>query len=160
MRKLTFLILTAVTLCLGCSKDDDPGLSPQEQLAEDIRLIEEYLLANEGSVAQKTASGLHYIIREDGDGTHPSATSEVEVKYNGYLLDGTVFDKTAPTETITFFLNRTIPGWIEGIPLIESGGGKGTLYIPSGLGYGSNSPSRLIPANSVLIFDVTVISFQ
>lgn len=102
-------------------------------------------------------SGLFYVIHQTGDGTHPPFDAEVTVKYTGTLLDGTFFDGTADGETATFPLYNLIQGWQIGIPLLERGG-KGTFYIPSALGYGSQSTGN-IPANSVLIFDIELINF-
>ncbi len=159
--KHLFLVLMILAAIVSCNKDDDgPVILPhEEQLAIDIEIIEDYL-AEEGLTAEETASGLHYIIHEDGTGTHPTATSRVEVKYKGYLPDKSVFDETAPAETIKFELNRVIPGWTEGIQLMKAGGGMATLLIPSYLGYGPYPPSSAIPPNSVLIFDVTLLSYE
>jgi len=53
-------------------------------------------------------------------------------------------------------LTNVIQGWQEGIPLFSEGG-SGILLIPSALGYGNQSIGN-IPANSVLIFEVTLIN--
>ncbi len=158
MSKYTLLLLFIG--CLVACKDDDPMLSADEQLALDIQIIRDYLQEN-GITAESTSSGLHYRITESGDGTHPNSNSVVEVKYRGYLTSGLTFDKTADATTLKFDLSRTIPGWIEGIPLLESGGGKGQLFLPSALGYGNDPPlGSPIKENAVLIFDVTLISFE
>lgn len=103
---------------------------------------------------QYTSSGIFYVIETPGSSTHPTVTSTVNVDYKGTLLNGTVFDQQS---NISFPLSRVIKGWQQGIPLIGSGG-KILLIIPSGLGYGS-TPQSGIPANSVLIFNVTLHSF-
>lgn len=154
-----YLLLGLVFIVAGsCKKEEEVQLTPEEQLAVDIMIIEDYLSAN-NLQAQKTASGLHYIITEEGTGEHPKDTSEVIVKYKGYLTDGTIFDQTQPANTATIPLQVVIKGWQEGIPLLKSGGGKGMFFIPSALGYGRN-PNGIIPANSVLIFDVTLLEFD
>ena len=156
------IMILGILVLNACKKDDDaePQLPPAEQLAIDIGIIEDYL-ATEGLTAERTASGLHYIIKEAGDGNHPTAMDTVEVKYTGYLTDKTIFDRTLPAQTASFGLNQVIPGWTEGITLLESGGGKGTLLIPSYLGYGNNPPERsAIGRNEVLIFDVTLLSIR
>lgn len=104
----------------------------------------------------QTESGLQYIIREAGNDKHPSAQDTVRVHYKGSLLDGTVFDETPAddAEGIELTLDRVIPGWTEGMQLVGEGG-KITLYIPAELGYGSRAMGS-IPANSTLVFDVTV----
>jgi FKBP-type peptidyl-prolyl cis-trans isomerase FkpA len=146
------IFFLASVLIAGCIPDP---ISAEDQLKSDIKKIEAYLDEN-GLVAQSTASGLHYIIEEPGTGGHPTLDDEVTVNYKGYLLDGNVFDQTSGTP-ITFGLRQVILGWQEGIPLFQKGG-KGKLFIPSGLGYGANPPSG-IPSRAVLAFDVDLVDF-
>lgn len=152
MRLLTILALSLSLFALSCDK----SLSPEEQLVEDIKKIEQYL-SDKGLTAQKTASGLHYIITKEGAGSNPTLSSRVNVKYKGYYLDGKVFDQTEGTQTVSFFLTEVIVGWQEAIPLLKKGG-SGQFFIPSGLAYGPNDYNG-VPANSVLIFDVDLINF-
>ena len=71
------------------------------------------------------------------------------------MIDGTVFDEGTEVE---FVVSNVIKGWTEGLGLIGEGG-KIKLYIPSELGYGSR-PAGKIPANSVLVFDVEVVTVK
>lgn len=107
-----------------------------------------------------TASGLQYEVLQSGSGeSHPTASSTVRVHYHGTLTDGTVFDSSVERgETISFPLNRVIPGWTEGVQLMKVGD-KFRFYIPSNLGYGNRSAGK-IPAGSTLIFDVELFEFQ
>jgi peptidylprolyl isomerase len=107
-----------------------------------------------------TASGLQYEVLQSGSGeTHPTASSTVRVHYHGTLIDGTVFDSSVERgETISFPLNRVIPGWTEGVKLMKVGD-KFRFYIPSNLGYGNRSAGK-IPAGSTLIFDVELFEIQ
>jgi len=141
-----FLLLITIT---SCSKDDD--LNQSEQLVLDVEKIENYLKEHNLS-AEKTTSGLYYIITEEGTGKRPNSNSTVKVNYTGRLLDGTQFD----SNTATFPLANVIQGWQEGIPLFKAGG-KGKLFIPSYIGYGVTGSSS-IPPNSVLMFDIHLIS--
>lgn len=103
----------------------------------------------------KTDSGLYYVIDEPGTGKQPTPTSNVTVAYKGYFTNKTVFD-AGSTIGVTFNLQQVIKGWTEGIPYFKEGG-SGKLLIPATLGYGSNYYNG-IPAGSVLIFDVKLIS--
>ena len=105
-----------------------------------------------------TPSGLQYKINHQTKGKSPKATDTVTVEYEGRLIDGTVFDSTAMhgNKPATFPLNGVIPGWTEGLQLMNEGSNF-TFYIPADLAYGDQSPSPLIPANSTLIFDVKLI---
>jgi FKBP-type peptidyl-prolyl cis-trans isomerase FkpA len=113
--------------------------------------------AREGVVT--TASGLQYEVLVKGDGPMPADTLEVEVHYEGKLLDGTVFDSSYERgESISFPLNRVIAGWTEGVQLMPVGSTY-MFYIPSELGYGSQGTGP-IPANSVLIFKIELLGIK
>ena len=103
-----------------------------------------------------TPSGLRYVIAQQGSGKKPSATDNVTVHYVGTLTNGNQFDSSIDRgEPTSFPLNRVIPGWTEGLQLMQEGG-TAVFYIPSELAYG---PQELpgIPANSPLIFWVQLI---
>jgi FKBP-type peptidyl-prolyl cis-trans isomerase FklB len=107
-----------------------------------------------------TPSGLQYEVISMGTGNKPLPTDRVKVHYNGTLVDGTVFDSSVERgEPAVFTLNQVIPGWTEGLQLMPTGS-KFRFYIPSELGYGARSAGALIKPNSVLIFDVELISIE
>ncbi|MCC8113555.1 MAG: FKBP-type peptidyl-prolyl cis-trans isomerase [Bacteroidales bacterium] len=107
-----------------------------------------------------TPSGLQYEVLRQGDGATPLATEEVEVNYEGRLLDGTVFDSSYQRgEPITFPLNRVIPGWTEGLQLMPIGS-KYRLFIPSDLAYGQRGAGPAIGPNSTLVFDVELLDIK
>jgi peptidylprolyl isomerase len=108
--------------------------------------------------AQKSDSGLMYVIREEGTGSSPKKGATVSVHYTGKLLNGTVFDSSVQRgQPIRFPVGagRVIPGWDEGIMMMKEGG-KRTLVIPPQLGYGSRGTGP-IPPNSWLIFEVELV---
>ncbi len=109
----------------------------------------------------ETASGLQYIINEEGSGIQPTTSDTVVVHFEGTLLDGTVFastyDSDAPAE---YLLGGMIPGWIEGVPLMKEGS-TFTFYIPSELAYGENPrPGSPIQPNDALIFKIELIEVK
>lgn len=117
------------------------------------------VFANSGDTLT-TASGLKYIILTKGNGAHAEANKAVEVHYTGYLLNGKVFDSSIERgDPIEFTLGtgQVIPGWDEGIALMNVGD-KFRLIIPSNLAYGEKGAGNAIPPNSMLIFDVQLIS--
>lgn len=152
MKKILVLLLAVTFGLTACDKDNDY----EEQLAIDKEIIEAYLADND-LTAQTTPSGLYYIIDNSGTDSHPTINSTVTVRYTGKLLSGSVFDNGGG-EAISFPLANVIEGWQIGIPLFGIGG-SGTLFVPSGLGYGPTG-SRSIAPNTVLIFDVDLVSFQ
>ena len=109
---------------------------------------------------KETASGLQYLVLQEGKGEHPTATSKVTVHYTGKLIDGTVFDSSVDRgEPITFGLNQVIRGWTEGLQLMTPGS-KYRFFIPYNLGYGEQGAGGMIPGGATLIFDVELISFE
>jgi len=106
-----------------------------------------------------TASGLQYKVLSPGSGTSPKATDSVVVNYRGTLLDGAEFDSSYKRgEPATFQVNRVIPGWTEALQLMKPGG-KYQLFVPPQLAYDLRSPPS-IPAGSLLIFDVELVSVK
>jgi len=107
-----------------------------------------------------TDSGLVYEeITKGPGGDKPAATSTVTVHYKGTLQDGSVFDSSYDRgQPATFPLNRVIAGWTEGLQLMEVGD-TFRFVIPPALGYGSRAMGP-IPANSVLTFEVELISID
>lgn len=106
-----------------------------------------------------TASGLQYEIIKQGTGKQATANSTVQVNYEGKLVDGTVFDSSYTRgQPAEFPLSGTIPGWIEGIPLLKEGGSI-MLYVPAKLAYGEQG-NQAIPPNSVLIFKVDLLAVK
>lgn len=104
-----------------------------------------------------TASGLQYKVLREGDGPKPAAGGEVEVHYEGRLIDGKVFDSSYERgEPISFLLNQVIPGWREGVQLMPVGS-KYEFTIPSELAYGTQGVPGVIPPNAPLIFTVELL---
>jgi len=107
-----------------------------------------------------TASGLQYEVLQKADGAQPGVDDVVSVHYEGSLIDGSVFDSSIQRGApIDLPVGGVIPGWVEGLQLMHVGE-KYKLYIPSELAYGSQSPSPMIPANSVLIFELELLGIQ
>lgn len=103
-----------------------------------------------------TKSGLQYLVLKAGNGKKPTANSEVNVHYEGRLIDGTVFDSSIDRgEPLTFPLNKVITGWTEGLQLMQEGA-KYRLFIPATLAYGETGGGN-IPPSSTLIFDVELL---
>lgn len=149
-------ILSALTIMIffiSCSNDKQ-GPQKTDYTVENEKEITDYIAKN-NLTAQRSDSGLYYVIDEAGEGTQPTATSNVTVAYKGYYTDGKIFDQSK-AEGIPFGLNQVIKGWTEGIQYFKTGG-SGILLVPSHLGYGPYNYSG-IPGGSVLIFDVKLIS--
>jgi len=127
--------------------------------AEEPKSIAKYI-ENNKITTQPTASGLYYIETEKGTGQKVMKGDTVEVKYKGMFLDGTVFDSSEKNPNpvkFTIGVGMVIPGWDEGIPMMNVGG-KGKLLIPSSIGYGQSGAHGVIPPYSPLLFEVEVVA--
>lgn len=148
MKYLT--IAMALILFYSCSSE----VSIKDYKAENDQEIQAYITDN-NLTAQKSNSGLYYVIDSAGTGEQPINTDNVTVAYKGYFTNGTTFDQSNENG-ISFNLQQVISGWTEGITYFKEGG-NGILLIPSNLGYG-NTGRGSIPGGAVLIFDINLIS--
>ena len=140
---------------LKSKMDEKYKISIQEFEKEGI----EFLKENKGQKGVvQTFSGLQYKVLKKGKGKKPSASSRVKVNYKGTLLSGETFDSSYERGTPSEFgLNQVIPGWTEGIQLMNPGS-KFIFYIPHELAYGANpDPRSGIKPYSLLIFEVELL---
>lgn len=150
--KYSFLAIITVFF-MSCSNDSDKLI---DYSAQNEAEIQAYIAENDLD-AQRTSSGLYYVINEEGTGKRPTATSVITVSYKGYYTDKTVFDPGSTTG-VTFNLQQVIKGWIEGIPFFKEGG-SGILLIPAHLAYGSKDYQK-VPEGSVLIFEIKLLAVE
>jgi FKBP-type peptidyl-prolyl cis-trans isomerase FkpA len=133
-----------------------------KQKGVDEKIIADYLAKNGlTGKAQKTEQGTYYVITQPGTGGTPNRGDIVKVDYTGKLLDGKTFDSSVGGQPIELPIGvgQVIPGWDDAILKLKKGE-KATLVIPSTLAYGAAGSPPKIPANSVLLFDVTLIDFR
>jgi hypothetical protein len=137
-------------------------------ITDGAAIISNYLTAN-NLTASQTADGLNYVIKTAGTGATPTAGQTVTVNYSGFLLNsdatrGTEFDSNTDASfghvspfSFTLGAGQVIAGWDEAFALLPVGT-VAELIIPSALAYGTQGSGTTIPPNSILIFDVTVVS--
>jgi FKBP-type peptidyl-prolyl cis-trans isomerase FkpA len=156
MSRLFRVLLCALPLlavaCGDASGPSDPDLSTVEfapALGVDIDAM------------TRVGSGVYIKDLVQGPGVEVATGRTLQVRYRLWLPNGTAIeDNLAPKPTYPLVLGqrRVIAGWEQGI-LGMKVGGKRLLVIPPSLGYGS-APNGPIPANSVLVFEVEVVSMQ
>ncbi len=122
---------------------------------------EDWLKANakkEGM--QTTPSGLQYKVLVAGNGPKPKATDKVKVKYEGRMIDGTVFDSSykRDPQTNSFRCNEVIKGWTEALTMMPVGS-KWEICIPQELAYGARQAGQIKPY-STLVFTVELLEIE
>lgn len=138
---------------LGCGESDSNSGDPEQVtyasgLGVDLTAME------------RRESGLYLQDVRAGTGDAATLGRPVTVNYTGWLPNGTQFDSSKSAGRTPFSFTpgegRVIAGWEEGIVGLKVGGLR-KLVIPASLGYGNQSRGS-IPANSVLVFDVELLS--
>jgi FKBP-type peptidyl-prolyl cis-trans isomerase FklB len=105
-----------------------------------------------------TASGLQYKVLKDGDGVTPGPEDLVTVNYRGMFTDGKEFDSSySRGEPAKFQPNGVIKGWAEALSMMKAGS-KWEVFVPPDLAYGKNGIGNRIPPNTVLVFDIELLS--
>lgn len=146
----------------------------EQQLALDIETIDNFL-KEKGITAEKTDSGLRYIITKPGKGENAKPGQSATINYSGYLLNGKFFDssiesvarlnnvftdgRTYEPYTVVVDAGSVIKGWEEVMKLMNKGS-KITVYIPSTLAYGNQRRSEEILENSILVFDMEMVEIK
>ncbi|MDX2278520.1 MAG: FKBP-type peptidyl-prolyl cis-trans isomerase [Saprospiraceae bacterium] len=122
------------------------------------QILADYKANKLGDRLKKTASGLEYVVQEQGTGTQVKLGDKVPTNYYGVLKsDGKMFDNSYDRGGATpFTVGQMIPGFDEGLQLMNRGGTY-IFFIPSKLGY-ADQPAGAIPPNSDLVFFVNIES--
>lgn len=163
MRGISLLVVFVLVLASSCLKKDTGcsySVSGKTAPAAEEQAVLTYL-SNNSITATKHSSGMYYQILSPGTGTGPNLCSNILINYAGKLTNGNVFDSQ---NNAVFVLGSLIEGWKIGLPMLKKGG-QIRLFIPPTLGYGASdvkdpSGNIIIPANSVLIFDITLTDLQ
>ncbi len=130
------------------------------QYGENKKAGEEFMaeIAKKEGVKQIEESGVYYEVLTEGNGQIPADTSFVKVKYEGTLIDGTVFDGNMDSDKpMTFRCNQVIPGWTLALTHMPVGS-KWKVYIPQEMAYGEREAGAVIKPYSTLVFVIDLVS--
>jgi FKBP-type peptidyl-prolyl cis-trans isomerase FkpA/FKBP-type peptidyl-prolyl cis-trans isomerase FklB len=141
----------------GEEKAAEQKITGEQNKAEGLKFLAEN---GKKEGVTTTASGLQYEVLKQGDGAKPKATDKVKVHYRGTLLNGTEFDSSYKRgQPISFPLNGVIPGWTEGVQLMNVGS-TFKFVIPSELAYGDRGAGPQIGPGNTLIFEVELLGIE
>lgn len=159
--KGSFLIPSTI----GYGGTPPAGIEPNAILLLDIEVLDRFnetgqmswfIERNNIEGIEATGSGLLFAkTHTTADTTTISENSMVTVKYKGQYPSGFVFDQN--TTGASFSVNEVVTGFGEALKKMRVGE-KAVAIFPSELGYGQGIPSRNIPGNMPLIFDIEIVS--
>lgn len=128
-------------------------------LSEELEKIDQYIVDKNMTVSIDSVYGSRYAIHRVGNNISPKVGAAVSTQYQGELLDGTVFDSSYDSNIplqFTYGNGELITGFEMGVAHLHEND-SATIFIPSIYGYGENSPSDKIPANSTLVFGLDIV---
>lgn len=111
--------------------------------------------------AHANPSGLHYILRQPGEGPTPVPGSQVSVHYDAFLLDGAKFDSSRDRGQPLSFpagMDKVIKGLDEAVLTMKKGE-KRTLIIPWWLAFGEAGKGP-VPKRATVRFEIELIDFR
>ncbi len=130
--------------------------NPTTQAQKDENVLIDYAVEKNLDV-KRTNSGLYYLIHKQGKGANLVHNQPTKAHYQGYTIDGKVFDSSHKRGVpISFNVGQMIPGWNEALKFMNVGT-KAQLLIPSGLAYGKRGFPGLIAPDTPLVFDLEVL---
>jgi len=157
-------VLLVLVFLQGCSENPEQAafraaLIDKALNDENAKLGAAFLAQNTQREAVVTmASGMQYLVLQSGTGSVATMQDSVQVHYRGKLVTGEVFDSSIERGKASIFpLVSVIPGWRQALLKMKVGD-KWEIYLPAKLAYGARSPTKLIAANSVLIYEINLLS--
>ena len=148
-----FILLATLASCFG--EPEGPQGVPnnwRERLAEDIEIIDEYIIDNNID-AEQHSSGIFFQHHELGTGATPTGSDSVNLTYEiRLLIEGWVDEG----ENVDFWMGHLIQAWQISLQWMQEGG-RMTIYAPTLYCYGPLGTGP-IPPNSILVFDIELHS--
>lgn len=112
---------------------------------------------------ETTDSGLQYYDIVAGDGPSPVDGDSVTIEFAIWLQEGTSYvagsEDQGGSFSFTLGSGQVFPGWEEGLLSMAEGGTR-LLIIPPELGLGEQGAGSLVPPNSTLLLEMTLLSIS
>ena len=157
MRTLPLALCAAFALALPAFA------APPAGPADPVRANAQFLAKNAKATGVRSLPAIQYEVLKSGpaDGASPTRQSTIRVRYEGKLLDGTVFNTSAdgnPDGIATFPLQKLIPGWITVLQQMRPGD-EWRVFIPPEFAYGHKG-KETVPPEALLIFKIELLSVE
>lgn len=150
MQELEMTVMDLMQRASAEAKAKDPEALKNKQEGE------EYLAKKVAEGYTKTESGIAYKVLAEGAGENFTADQRIDLRYEGKLINGTVFDATQGDETRALSPTQVVPGFKEALLLMKPGM-KIEVVIPGDLAYGVDGRGGLIGPNATLIFTIEAV---
>ena len=163
---ISALLLTLVFSCRQVPEQKnlhEPGKKEMADLnrylvQKDRERIENYIERRDLKMTE-SQTGLWYQIRSEGNGNYLADNERILMEYNCSLLDGTICyssEERGPEEVI-IGRSEIAAGLNEGLKMLKPGG-EAVFIIPPFLAYGLKGDGNKIPARSIIVYEVRIIS--
>jgi FKBP-type peptidyl-prolyl cis-trans isomerase len=147
--------VTGVTDAATLAKNKEDLAKSKGPILDQMKAIVDQNAKGQVANAQKTASGIQYVIMEKGTGKVHAKGETAKVHYIGMTTDGKEFDSSfsrGEAFSVPVGMGQVIPGWDELLSTLAIGT-KGIAIIPAALAYGEKGAGGgAIPPNANLIF--------
>lgn len=134
----------------------------EKNFGENKKAGEEFLAAKakEEGVKKIEGTGVLYEVLTEGNGEIPADSSVVKVRYEGSLIDGTVFDGNMDAkEPMSIRCTNVIQGWTAALTHMPVGS-KWKVYIPQEMAYGEREAGDKIKPFSTLVFVIDLVGIE
>ena len=101
-------------------------------------------------------SGLQYRVIKSGSGAKPKQEDVISCRYQGNLINGTVFEQSPTGKPVDVKISSLIPGLKEAITSMPVGS-KWEIFIPPELGFENNESSPNVGPAAVLIYTIDLV---
>ena len=149
-------------LALDAARIEELLAEHEAELADAPKKMEKAKAAEQRFLAsEKAKAGVHVlqdgVLMQElrpGSGRKPGPKDRIQVRYIGFLADGSQFDESQTAQW--FRLVSVIAGWRSALQQMPVGA-QWRLVIPSAQAYGEEGAGDLIPAYSPLVFELELL---
>lgn len=163
---ISALLLASMLSCRSGSEKRSQPEPGKKELADlnrylvqkDRERIENYIERRDLKMTE-SSTGLWYQVKSEGNGDYLTDNDRVVMEYKCSLLDGTTCyssEENGPEEVVVG-RSEIMAGLNQGLRMLKSGG-EAVFIIPPYLAYGLKGDGKKIPARSVIVYEIKILS--